>query len=120
MPIDRTMSVSLSDANRRTIVTFRRSGGQVFVDTVEDGVAREHPVTPVELSQLASFLDDLATTRWSDDISTEASTTAGHPATPVDAQPVARASTLPPYPQSARWVPAPAGGQVPSADDGRD
>ncbi len=121
------MSVSLSDANRRPIVTFRRSGSDVFVDTVRDGVTTEHQVSAAELSQLASFLGDLATTRWSDPQTVEQPTP---PAAPAPAQtqpaatfaeqPAARTTTLPPYPQSARWVPAPAGGQVSSHDGGRD
>jgi uncharacterized membrane protein len=115
------MSVSLSDANRRPIVTFRRSGGQVFVDTVEDGETREHPVTQAELSQLASFIGDLATTHWSDAGPADAdpAPAPAQPAAPAAEQPATRSAPLPPYPQSARWVPAPAGGQTTPPDGGR-
>lgn len=112
MPIDRTMSVSLTDQFRRVIVGFRRSGAQVFVDTWVDGVARESPVSAADLQQLATFLGDLATTRWSE---SPANTATGSDRVEAvsdctsDPRP-SRTAPLPPYPQAARWVPAPSGG----------
>ena len=118
MPIDRTMSVSLTDQSRRVIVSFRRSGSQVFVDTWVDGVARESAVSAADLQQLSTFLGDLATTRWSE-VPVVPSQTPPVPERPepgvqpqpgVNPVPTARPTSLPPYPQAARWVPAPAGG----------
>ena len=118
VPIDRTMSVSLTDQSRRVIVSFRRSGSQVFVDTWVDGVARESAVSAADLQQLSTFLGDLATTRWSE-VPGMPSQTAPVPErqeAPAQSQPGVnyapntRPTSLPPYPQAARWVPAPSGG----------
>lgn len=118
MPIDRTMSVSLTDQSHRVIVSFRRSGSQVYVDTWVDGVARESAVSAADLQQLSTFLGDLATTRWSEVPGTASSNAAmpesqeasTQPQTGINYAPNNRPTSLPPYPQAARWVPAPSGG----------
>ncbi len=115
MPIDRTMSVSLTDQSRRVIVSFRRSGSQVFVDTWVDGVARESAVSAADLQQLSTFLGDLATTRWSEVPGTPSAARSAERSEPpapseVNYAPNTRPTSLPPYPQAARWVPAPSGG----------
>ena len=112
------MSVSLTDQSRRVIVSFRRSGSQVFVDTWVDGVAREAAVSAADLQQLSTFLGDLATTRWSEvPATTSPAATMPDPTDPPAASPPAvnyapttRPTSLPPYPQAARWVPSPSGG----------
>lgn len=114
------MSVSLTDQSRRVIVSFRRSGSQVFVDTWVDGVARESAVSANDLQQLSTFLNDLAVTRWSE-VPTGATVADRAEATPTPgspANPAARPTSLPPYPQSARWVPAPSGG-IPMPSEGQ-
>ena len=110
------MSVSLTDQSRRVIVSFRRSGSQVYVDTWVDGVARESAVSAADLQQLSTFLNDLATTRWSE-------VPAGPTAPSVErtepvVSPAGRPTSLPPYPQAARWVPAPSGG-IPVPSEGQ-
>ncbi len=118
MPIDRTMSVSLTDQSHRVIVSFRRSGSQVFVDTWVDDVARESAVSAADLQQLSTFLGDLATTRWSEvpgvppsaQATPEPTDLAAQPSTGIGYAPNARTTSLPPYPQAARWVPSPSGG----------
>ncbi len=111
------MSVSLTDQSRRVIVSFRRSGSQVFVDTWVDGVARESAVSAADLQQLSTFLGDLATTRWSEvpgmpSVTPHASERSESPETTtgINYAPNTRPTSLPPYPQAARWVPAPSGG----------
>lgn len=117
------MSVSLTDQSRRLIVSFRRSGSQVYVDTWVDGVARESAVSAADLQQLSTFLNDLATTRWSEASGAPATTPVPDrfDATSVPSPPLSQAvrpTSLPPYPQAARWVPAPAGG-IPSPSEGQ-
>lgn len=108
------MSIALSDASRQLIVSFRRTGSEVFVDTWVDGVARETKVSPTDLEQLSRFLGDLASTEWSEPApSHPASVPATRPTSSPDSDPViagGRSGPLPPYPQAARWVPAPSGG----------
>lgn len=110
------MSVSLTDQSRRVIVSFRRSGSQVYVDTWVDGVARESAVSAADLQQLSTFLGDLATTRWSEVPGMPSATphtserSESPESTGITYAPNTRPTSLPPYPQAARWVPAPSGG----------
>ena len=122
MPVDRSMSVSLTDQSQRLLLTFRRTGSSVILDTWVDGIARESQVNLNDLRQLSAFLTDLVGARWSDQPTSDPSRTtppeprresrpAGSPFGPE------RSGYLPPYPVGARWVPPPTGNVAPHSEE---
>lgn len=120
MPVDRSMSVSLTDQSQRLLLTFRRADGKVVLDTWIDGIARESQVSLTDLQQLSVFLTDLVGARWSDPPVTDApraTTPDSRPQSRPSAAPPAgdHTSYLPPYPVGARWVPPPSGGSSSTA-----
>ena len=120
MSVDRSMSVSLTDQSQRLLLTFRRTGSKVMLDTWVDGIARESQVSLADLQQLSTFLTDLVGARWSDPPTADAPrppTPESRPEPRPQMSPPGgiRTGYLPPYPVGARWVPPPSGGSAPSS-----